>query len=542
MLVEATDESSYPHKFILTNEHITRGNPTVKVYFTVYDLAGEVIQEPEFYENRVILEELGYISTGRVIAEDKEADVAVIRLDSDPPKTAKVIIYDLNQPKIGEAIHYLGNPGDRELLWQWDAGHFRGTVGKSLSLDASAWHGNSGGPVVNKEGKLIGLIKTTDKITKTYAVSLEPISVLMSKLEGQQIFCIKNDTETIVHYEVKWSASENWKRYTIDPGSEVVDHRMPSKYRTRQEKVDDFPKIRYVSETQLQYTNPVEGETNQTSLSPVGPHYAQLTMLQENKTSERSMPTIHKLKTKYQFFGKDVEDRIKPHLDGVNYHFVFDPKSSQIQLHEQRETVWIANHTDTRWACEIAWAGDSPNTSYFLEPGKARPHWKPTFAKSRAPYPQIRIRQQTPNDFDNTERFAELKKKRLITRSEFFPVIRVKGSERFSIVQAEEVKHIQTDRKKEIMDKPDLTLQNYYFLEMSPENGLLEVHNGYITALTNEYNSTLTTGKVERRGWKYWVIFVGLAIVGAIVLGIMQIIFTKLKQRGLLMWFRKNDE
>ena len=92
------------------------------------------------------------------------------------------------------------------------------------------------------------------------------------------------------------------------------------------------------------------------------------------------------------------------------------------------------------------------------------------------------------------------------------------------------------------MDKPDLALQNYYFLEMSPENGSLEVHNGYITALTNEYNSTLTTDKGQRKGWKYWGTFVGLAVVGAIVLGIMQIIFTKLKQRGLLLGFRKNDE
>lgn len=216
-------------------------------------------------------------------------------------------------------------------------------------------------------------------------------------------------------------------------------------------------------------------------------------------------------------------ERIVPVLDGFNYRFRYNTELKQIEIHEQRDTVWMANHTDKSWLCEIVWTGDSPNTSYLLEPGKARPHWNPTLAKSKAPYPQIRIRQQTQKGFDNTERFTELKKKRLITRSEFFPVIRVEGPERFSIVQTEEVKHIQTDRKKEIMDKPDLTLQNYYFLEMSPENGLLEVHNGYINALTNEYNPMLTTDKRKRKGWKYWGTFVGPAIVGAIVLGIMHI-------------------
>lgn len=535
VLIERTDESSHSHKFILTNEHITRGNSTVEVYFTVYDLTGEVIQEPEFYENRVVLEELGYISIGRVIAEDKEADVAVIRLDSDPPKTAEVITYDLDEPEIGEAIHYLGNPADRELLWQWDAGHFRGTVGKSLSLDASAWHGNSGGPVVNKKGKLIGLIKTTDKITKTYAVSLEPISALMSKLERQQVFWIKNDTETIVHYEVKWSASDDWKRYTIDPGSKAVDHRMPSKYRTPWEKFDDFPKIRYISQTQLLHIDPAEGKTNQAPLSPTGPYYVQLTILQGDKTNEKNMPTMHKLKTKYQFFGKDVEDRIKPDLDGLSYHFVFDSQSSQIQLHEQRETVWIANHTDTRWPCEIEWAGDSPNTSYILEPGTARPHWNPISAKARQPYPQIRIKWKGGHDSDGTERLVEVKKKNLITKPEFFPILYAKGPERFSAVRDAEVKHTQTDSRKFIRGKHSSALVNYYYLEKSPENGILEIHHGY-------YISALSTEKVQRRGWKYWVTFVGLAIVGAIVLGITQIIFKRLKQKGVLLWFRKNDE
>ena len=517
VLFEAYDEFSYAHEFILTNEHITRGKDAVEVYFAAYDITGKVIQEPAFYENRVILEQLGYISKGRVVSENREADLAIIRLESAPPKTARAITATFDEPEVGEAIHYLGHPGNRELLWQSGTGHYRASFGGSLSLDAGGtWHGNSGGPVVNKKGELIGLIKTTDKETKTSAVSMKAISDLMNNLEIQQIFWITNDTESQVKYEIKWLVSDSWETYTLESEAKPVAHVRPE-----HQIPFGYPKIRFIADQQKL----------QTSTNPDNVESTQV----KDKTDEKVQYTEQVLRTKYQFFGKDVNERIVPALDGYNYRFMHNTESKQIQLHEQRETVWIANHTYTRWACEIEWAGDSPNTPYILEPGTARPHWNPISAKARQPYPQIRIKWKGGHDPDGTERLVEVKKKNLITNPEFFPILYAKGPERFSAVRDAEVKHIQTDSRKFIRGKHSSVLVNYYYLEESRENGILEIHHGY-------YISALSTEKVQRRGWRYWVPLVGLAVVLVIVLRIMQITFKRLKQRDLLMWFRKNDE
>ena len=81
---------------ILTNEHITRGADVVTVYFIASDSEGRYIRDRGFYlelSNKSMLRRLGYITNGRVIAEDSEADVAIIR-PSGRPRTADWYIFD----------------------------------------------------------------------------------------------------------------------------------------------------------------------------------------------------------------------------------------------------------------------------------------------------------------------------------------------------------------------------------------------------------------------------------------------------------------
>ena len=147
--------ASGEYKLILTNAHVTEGEDNVRVYFPAYDTDGTEIRDREFYlteKNRIILERLGYVTEGRVIAENKETDVAIIRPHGFP-KTVKMMLGEgINYPQKvpGEAVHILGHPGNRNLLWQWDPGHFQKSDGVTLTLAARAWFGNSGGPVVNQ--------------------------------------------------------------------------------------------------------------------------------------------------------------------------------------------------------------------------------------------------------------------------------------------------------------------------------------------------------------------------------------------------------
>ena len=297
-----------------------------------------------------MLRRLGYVTNGRVVAEDREADVAIIRPDG-LPKAARWFTFekkDLDTKNTdvygdmmpGEEVHIFGHPQDRELNWEWDAGHFRGYDERELFLEARPWKGNSGGPVTNRNGALIGLTKSIDDVTKSWAVSVEPIATLAGELKEWRIFTIINDTESVVSYKIKWPEDDIWTENSLEPG-ESYPHKLIFNLKSQ-----IVPKIQYTPTQQ----NPQE--------------------LVNTDTAE------HVLNTKSQFFVSDVNDRIKPELDGYNHRFVFNPQSKKIELHAPKQIVWIANDTTARLSYTIKWsAGRLAEENYILEPGKVQPHW-----------------------------------------------------------------------------------------------------------------------------------------------------------------------
>lgn len=129
--------------YVITNDHVVAGGTNVTVLFND-----------------------GSTSSGKVVGSDSESDVAVIKVSAGglPP----VNLGDSDQVAVGDAVLAIGSPLaltatvtsgivsalDRTLV-AGDAGQQRYYA--AIQTDAAINHGNSGGPLLNGAGEVIGV-------------------------------------------------------------------------------------------------------------------------------------------------------------------------------------------------------------------------------------------------------------------------------------------------------------------------------------------------------------------------------------------------
>ena len=169
-------------KLAVTNAHVTDTSQAVDVYFPASDESGKLIKERDFYlKSRSVLKRLGYYTKGHVVAKNVETDLTIIRLDG-LPEIARQIDWGFTTPTIntGELVYILGNPGGRDL-WHWKLGQFQNDYGKLLHIQSDVFGGNSGGPVLNKQGILLGIIARSDRHMNASAIPARYISQLLSE-------------------------------------------------------------------------------------------------------------------------------------------------------------------------------------------------------------------------------------------------------------------------------------------------------------------------------------------------------------------------
>lgn len=397
---------------VLTNEHVTKKLDNVTVYFPAYHLKGQLIREREFYRdkrNHDLLKVLGYATNGRVIATDTESDVAVIILEG-VPATAKPIKsddhYDYSHMERGEPVHILGNPGNRDFLWQWDPGFFQQHDGERLTLEASVYYGNSGGPVVDQSGTLIGLAVRIDHETKTYVVPLEPIIDLVDKVKALHIFSIANNTDYTVDYEIKWSDSSDWEEFSLEPESEPKIH---------EKEVKSFP-----SNPTIRYRDAPESQDYKT------PKDSTETPEDKVPSEDTTTATEHVLYTNFRYFGSNFKERINID-DSFPYRFDYDSEEKKIKLRLRRETAYIHNKTDNEMKYSVQATRRQRPQNYTLKPYQWNIHWfdKPPTEEILYNYPRIRFNNMKPRDdvidesTDDTRHVRIYTDRKLRTATEF---------------------------------------------------------------------------------------------------------------------------
>ena len=169
-------------RLAITNAHVTGKQNTIDVYFPAPDEKGELIKDRNFYlTNSSVLKHLGYYTKGHVVARDEKTDLAIIRLDG-LPETAREIDWNstTSTTNAGDLVYILGNPGGQDL-WRWTLGEFLKDHRDFLHIQSDVFGGNSGGPVLNKQGVLIGIVARSDRHMNALAIPVRYINRLLSK-------------------------------------------------------------------------------------------------------------------------------------------------------------------------------------------------------------------------------------------------------------------------------------------------------------------------------------------------------------------------
>ena len=152
------------------------------IYFPAPDEKGELIKDRNFYlTSSGVLKRLGYYTKGHVVARNEKTDLAIIKLDGIP-ETAREIDWNLTTPatNAGDLVYILGNPGGQDL-WRWTLGEYLKDHGDFLHIQSDVFSGNSGGPVLNKRGVLLGIVARSDRHMNALAIPVRDISRLLSK-------------------------------------------------------------------------------------------------------------------------------------------------------------------------------------------------------------------------------------------------------------------------------------------------------------------------------------------------------------------------
>ncbi len=125
-------------------------------------IASEVDPKYEGYSRMYI--RLGDASSARIPAKvvgyDAAMDLALIKAEYTPEYVFSVV--DRVIPRIGETVLAVGSPGGLEKTVTSGIVSALGRrllqVGDVIQIDAAVNHGNSGGPVVDTEGRLVGVV------------------------------------------------------------------------------------------------------------------------------------------------------------------------------------------------------------------------------------------------------------------------------------------------------------------------------------------------------------------------------------------------
>jgi putative serine protease PepD len=130
---------------ILTNEHVIDGASTITV-----SLDGES----------------GRMRPATVVAQDKSSDLALLRISPSGLTLQPLALAESSATQVGDAAYAIGNPFG--LNWTLTTGVVsavnrqikapnEATIGHVIQTDAALNPGNSGGPLINSSGSVIGI-------------------------------------------------------------------------------------------------------------------------------------------------------------------------------------------------------------------------------------------------------------------------------------------------------------------------------------------------------------------------------------------------
>ncbi|OSZ80348.1 peptidase S1 [Chitinophagaceae bacterium IBVUCB2] len=113
----------------------------------------------------------------KVVFKDKEKDIAILKIEDENFKPYSSIPYSISKSsgKLAEPIFTLGYPRNEIVYGQGYLSAKTGFNGDTLScqIEIAANHGNSGSPILNKKGEVIGILNGRQKNTEGFAFAIQ---------------------------------------------------------------------------------------------------------------------------------------------------------------------------------------------------------------------------------------------------------------------------------------------------------------------------------------------------------------------------------
>jgi S1-C subfamily serine protease len=187
-------------KRVVTAYHVVDEAERVEVFFPLY-VNGELLNEPAAYRKPDVRAK--FARKGRVVARNRAADLAVIELDSIPEGVTAVSLAD-RSPRKGETVHYIGNSGlgMGGAMWRYTQGTVRNVYrhqwkakgpdgGKvyafhclMVEVQSATNGGDSGGPMVNDRGELVGIVSggNPNQTAVNFSIDVREIRALLASV------------------------------------------------------------------------------------------------------------------------------------------------------------------------------------------------------------------------------------------------------------------------------------------------------------------------------------------------------------------------
>jgi hypothetical protein len=174
-------------KLMITNAHVVGDSRKVVVFFPDEKKGLPEVKKSHYLENIL---KIGL--RGNVLAVDRKRDLALVELNR-LPEGAKAVELAEKSITPGSLVDSIGNPGASDVLWVYTSGtvrsvyekQFRTTAGdhqfKVVETQSPINTGDSGGPVVNSDGKLIGIAQSFSEKSNlvSYCVDVTVIKEFM---------------------------------------------------------------------------------------------------------------------------------------------------------------------------------------------------------------------------------------------------------------------------------------------------------------------------------------------------------------------------
>ena len=208
-------------KLVISNAHVVGDSRNAVIFFP--EMKGErpIFERDHYLDN---VKKLGI--RGRVIAVDRKRDLALIQLEKIPAG-AEAIEMAEQSALPGEDVQSIGNAGSTEALWVFTSGKVRAVYQKQfrtgagqhdfkvVETDVPINSGDSGGPVVNSEGKLVAISQAIAAKARLISYSVD-ISEVRTFLDGPWKAAPLPVKKILEDAELKFTKHEDTGHFQVD--------------------------------------------------------------------------------------------------------------------------------------------------------------------------------------------------------------------------------------------------------------------------------------------------------------------------------------